>query len=61
MQGLSFKTSSGLAMGRPAREHQRGAWRGVRPEYREHSPLIFVIQMKEAIPGESGLKAPLKR
>lgn len=27
MQGLSFKTSSGLAMGRPAREHQRVARR----------------------------------
>jgi hypothetical protein len=27
IQGLSFKASHGLAIGRPTREHQCGAWR----------------------------------
>ncbi len=58
IQGLSFNATNGLAMRRSTREHQRGAWRGVRPEYREHPPLIFVVQMEEAVPGENAMKEP---
>ena len=47
IQRLSFKATNGLAMCRSTREHQSGVWRGVRPENREHPPLIFVAQMKE--------------
>lgn len=61
IQALSFKASDGLAIRGPTREHQRGAWRGVRPEYWEHSPLIFAVQMEEAIPSENAVKEPPKR
>lgn len=61
IQGLSFKATNGLAMCRSTREHQSGVWRGVRPENREHPPVIFVAQMKEAVPGENAMKEPPER
>ena len=60
IQRLTCKASDRLTVLRSAREDQRSAWRGVRPEYREHSPLIFVAQVEEAVPRKDALKLLFK-
>ena len=49
-----------LAMSRAGIEHQKCAWRRMRGKYAKHRPLVFVPEMKEAIPGQYPAKSPAK-
>jgi hypothetical protein len=45
----------------PGIEHQHRADRGVVGENRKHSPLVIVIEMKEAVPRKDGIEVPAER
>jgi len=42
-------------------EHQNSGWPGVRGKYAKHPPLVFVSEMKEAIPSQYPAKSSAER
>lgn len=60
VQGIASIRAHGLAVTEAGIEHQNGGWRRVRGKYAKHGPLVFVPEMKEAVPGQHPVKSPAK-
>ena len=61
VQRLAAERAHRHAVGRAAREQERGAWGRVRAVDGEHAALIIVREMEEAVPSEDAVEAAAQR
>lgn len=61
IQRIAAVFADGLAVLRASVEHQPRTPEGAVGEDREHPPLVVIIEVKKAVPGEDGVEAPAKR
>jgi hypothetical protein len=58
VQRIASIRAHSLAMTKAGIEHQNGGWRRVRGKYAKHRSLVFVPEMKEAVPSQYPAKSP---
>ena len=61
IQWIAAVFADGLAVLRSGVEHQPSILGGVVGEDTEHPPLVVIVEVKKAVPGEDAVEASAKR